>query len=279
MTVEKVNLGSYTITKHVEDLEHKYEVLSSQEDGGYLVNAPDGKLIEVSADGKFDKNKNSSTPILVGEYGSAQSIQPDTKVYALDKTVWTIKTEQITKYAATGNDDEYKFVSTLANKEAAELDFIWLSPRRIVGYGNYRVKTCTTETACLKKGVQIFELNSEDKIEHRKIQIKEDNYGLGKDKVIGGFRVLTDGNKCFWLWNAAGELQFVKSEDQPQAGKKIWKSWKYQLTFSNTGTEIVEFDFDIAVSPEGGGLLPPKYIAVIAKGEDGKLGLYTALPD
>ena len=280
MAVTKVNLGSYTINlKEGEKLKHNYDVLSVQADGGYFVNSPDGKVIEVGIDG--EGKANDETPQVGEDVGSSSPPEPGTKAYTLGDIVWTINANHtlIKIYTATSNDDEYIHKTALHNKEAEKLDFIWLSPSRIVGYGDYRVESCTTETACLKKGVQIFELGGDDKIAHQKVQIKRDSYGLGEDKVIGGFRLLEDGSKCFWLWNAAGELNFVKSEDQPETGKKIWKSWKYHLTFSNRGVEVVEFDFDIAISPVTGGLLAPKYIVVIAKGSDGKLGLYTALPD
>lgn len=284
--VTTVNLGSYTISKHIRDLERDYDVLSIQKDGGYFVNAPDGKVIKVGTDGKGKENDATPGFLFDGDGedpgSSAKPPNPEkgTRGYTLGNTAWTIDAnkKQIERHAAKeyeGYDNIYKSENVLKNTEVEKLDLIWLSPLRIVGYGDYRVEKCTTETECLKKGVQIFELGGDDKIAHQKIPIKDGSYRLGEGKAIGGFGLLEDGSKCFWLWNATGELNFVK-EDQLE---KNWKKWKYTLTFSNTGTDIIEFDFDIAISPITGGLLPPKYIVVIAKGEDGKLGLYTATPD
>lgn len=274
--VDVVNLGAYSIIKHVRNLEHEYQVLSSQDDGGYLLNAPDGEMIRVDANGEL--HPHISPPMLLGEFGSAQSLADDDRVYKANNVVWVIKDEQLRRYVATDNKDEHKMKNELGDGEFAGIDLFWLSPKRIVGFGEYKTKSCTTQASCVKNGVRIFELSGDDKIVNKNVPVVKFNT-LDASKIVGGFRVLSDGGKCFWLWNTNGELIYLQEDLQSEPGKRKWKRWKYLLNFTNNHSDIVEFDFDISTASDSGGLIPPEYIAVIAKGKDGKLALYTALPD
>ncbi|MDE3268975.1 MAG: hypothetical protein OYH77_01680 [Pseudomonadota bacterium] len=274
-TVEVVSLGSYTIAKQIRELDHDYQVLSSQSDGGYLLNSTSGEWIDVSSAGKLFTY--SQPPELLDKSGTAMGASPDRKVYQLGDAAWVTNKAKIERYTArsgAGSERKYQLMNELDDSDTILKKLFWLSPQRLVGFGEFKTKSCTTESACLKKGVLIFEIKADNEIATITIPIKADSHGLDEATVIGGFSATASADsKDLWLWNSAGELLYLHET------KDGWATRKYRLEFSNPNADIVEFDFDIEVSPDDGYLLPPKGIAVIARNAAGKLGLYTALPD